>query len=51
LGEGDLLIGAVAVELVVDELGATVRVDAQQGERQAKASTLDGGTNVPLGLV
>ena len=32
-GEGDLLLETIAVELVVDELGAVVRIDAQQGER------------------
>ena len=32
-GEGDLLLDAVPIELIVDEFGTTVRINAQQRER------------------
>jgi hypothetical protein len=50
-GEGDLFLDAVTVELVVDELGTVVGVDAQQGERQALPCLLDGCKDMDLSLV
>ncbi len=44
-------LGAVAVELVVDELGAVVRVDAGEREREVGLGGLQGLEDPPLGLV
>jgi len=49
--EGDLLLETVAVELVVDELGAVVGIDAQQREWQALPCLLDGVKDMNLGFV
>jgi hypothetical protein len=41
-GEGDPLLLAVGEQVVIDELRAVVRVDAEQGEGQDPAHVVDG---------
>jgi hypothetical protein len=49
-GELDPVLVAVAVELGVDELGAVVRVDALQAERQGLADLVEGALHAALAL-
>ncbi|WP_188316577.1 hypothetical protein [Solihabitans fulvus] len=50
-GEGDLLVLAVVEQVVVDELGAVVGVDAQDREREPRGDVLERGQDPLLGLV
>ena len=50
-GKGDLLIHTVAVELVVDELGAIIGVQAKQWKGELRADVLEGLEDMDLGLI
>src|SRR5665213_920111 len=41
-GEGDVMLGAIGQQVVVDELTAVVRVDPEDGERELGDHVLDG---------
>jgi len=49
-GKLDLLAPAVAQKMIVDELGAVIRVDPPQPERQAAAHLIHGRNDPLLGL-
>ena len=49
-GEGDALALAPGIQVVVDELGAVVAVQAAQGHRQTLADVVDGGADSFLAL-
>ena len=49
--EGELVLGAVARQLIVDEIGSVVRVNAQEWEGEPPTSCPDGTKNVDLHLV
>ena len=49
-GEGDALLLAVGVEVVVDELAAVVGIDTQQGKGEVLTDVVDGATHSLLTL-
>jgi hypothetical protein len=51
VGEGDLLLLAVAQELIVDELASVIRIYLQQLERQPRPYIFDGFQHPCLRLV